>query len=83
MRPLAGHGPRVAATLLAVLLMLLHVAGAWRLPLLDRLDAWIYDARLRATLPVKAQDGGGKAYPYYEPTAVSSAASTAFEVSGD
>jgi len=51
MRPLAGHGPRVAATLLAVLLMLLHVAGAWRLPLLDRLDAWIYDARLRATLP--------------------------------
>lgn len=51
MRLLAGHGPRVAATLVPVLLALLHVAGVWRLPLLDRLDAWIYDARVRATMP--------------------------------
>jgi hypothetical protein len=36
--------------------------------------------RLRATMPVKAEDGGGKAYPYYEPDATTSAASTTFTV---
>ncbi|MEJ7686396.1 MAG: adenylate/guanylate cyclase domain-containing protein [Variovorax sp.] len=45
------HWPRIAITLVPVLLALLHVAGAWRLPFLDRLDQLIYDARLRATMP--------------------------------
>ena len=54
MKGLRRHGARIAITLLPVrpvLLPLLHVAGVWRLPLLVRLDQFIYDARLRATMP--------------------------------
>jgi alpha-2-macroglobulin-like protein len=40
----------------------------------------IFQYRLRATMPVKAEDGGASAYPYYEPDAKSSAASTTFQV---
>ena len=47
-RPLRRHWLRVAVTLLPVLMALAHAAGAWRLPFLDRFDALIYDARLRA-----------------------------------
>ncbi len=35
--------------------------------------------RLRASMPVKAADGGAKVYPYYEPTRVSQAASVTLE----
>lgn len=51
MSGLRRHGARIAITLLPVLFALLHAAGAWRLPLLVRLDQFIYDARLRATMP--------------------------------
>ena len=51
MNGLRRHWPRIAITLLPVLLALLHAAGVWRLPFLDRLDQFIYDARLRATMP--------------------------------
>jgi uncharacterized repeat protein (TIGR01451 family) len=40
-----------------------------------------YNYRLRATMPVKAEDGGAKVYPYYQPDKKSSAASTQFVVS--
>ncbi|MCU0693674.1 MAG: hypothetical protein MUF54_19980 [Polyangiaceae bacterium] len=39
-----------------------------------------FSYRLRATMPVKAADGGAQAYPYYEPDTTTSAASTAFVV---
>ena len=42
---------RTAVTLLTVLLALLHVLGAARFSLLDRMDDLIYDARLRLTMP--------------------------------
>jgi len=45
------HGVRIAITLLPVVLAIAHVLGAWQLPFLDRLDRFIYDVRLRATLP--------------------------------
>ncbi len=45
------HWPRIAITLVPMLLALLHVAGVWRLPFIDRLDQLIYDTRLRATMP--------------------------------
>ncbi|VTU41084.1 Adenylate cyclase 1 [Variovorax sp. PBS-H4] len=51
MNGLRRHGARIAITLLPVALMLLHAAGVWRLPLLVRLDQFIYDTRLRATMP--------------------------------
>lgn len=50
-RSLRRHWRRVVITLLPVLLALTHAAGIWRLPFLDRFDALIYDARLRATMP--------------------------------
>lgn len=61
-RSLKGLGNRVAGTLrrrwrrmavvmLPLLLALLHTTGAVRMPVLDRLDQMIYDARLRATMP--------------------------------
>jgi hypothetical protein len=33
-------------------------------------------------MPVKADDGGAKAYPYYQPDKTSSAAGTTFVVKG-
>lgn len=51
MNVLRRLAPRVAITLLPVLLALVHVLGGWQLPFLDRLDRFIYDVRLRATLP--------------------------------
>lgn len=51
MNGLRRHGARIAITLLPVMLMLAHAADVWRLPLLVRLDQFIYDARLRATMP--------------------------------
>jgi hypothetical protein len=43
----------------------------------------IFSYRLRATLPVKAEDGGSQVFPYYQPDAVSSASSTTFLVSAN
>lgn len=51
MNALRRHWPRIAISLLPVLLALAHAAGYWRLPLIERLDHYIYDARLRATMP--------------------------------
>ena len=51
MSVLRRHWPRIAITLLPVLLALAHAVGAWRLPVLDSLDHLIYDTRLRATMP--------------------------------
>ena len=42
---------RMAVVMLPLLLALLHATGAMRMPMLERLDQWIYDARLRATMP--------------------------------
>jgi adenylate cyclase len=51
MPALAKHWPRIAVTLLPLLLALLHAVGAMRLEVLQQLDDIIYDARLRATAP--------------------------------
>jgi len=40
----------------------------------------LFTYRLRATMPVKAEDGGAEAYPYYEPDTKTAAASTVFTV---
>lgn len=42
---------RHLALLLVILTFVLHGLHAWRIPYLDRLDAWIYDARLTANAP--------------------------------
>ena len=51
MNALRRHWPRIAITLLPVLLALAHATGAWQLTALERLDHLIYDIRLRATMP--------------------------------
>ena len=56
MQYLKKHLPRIAVTLLPVLLALLHVTGVARLSMLDRLDDLIYDARLRLTMPRTLDD---------------------------
>lgn len=45
------RGLRLLVAFLPMLLALLHASGAWRMPVLDRLDQIIYDIRLRATMP--------------------------------
>ena len=45
------HWPRIAITLLPVLLALIHAAGVYRFPFVEQLDLSIYDVRLRATMP--------------------------------
>jgi adenylate cyclase len=51
MNALRRHWARIAITLLPVVLALMHAGGLWRSPFLDALDYFIYDARLRATMP--------------------------------
>jgi len=51
MSALRRHWPRIAITLLPVVLALLHATGVWRLGVIEHLDHLIYDARLRATMP--------------------------------
>lgn len=51
MNELRRHWPRIAITLLPLLLALAHATGAWPLSALERLDRLIYDIRLRATMP--------------------------------
>jgi hypothetical protein len=52
------------------------------LPKLAKASAAVIQYRIRATMPVKADDGGAKAYPYYQPDKTSSAAGTTFVVKG-
>lgn len=56
MKSLAKHWPRIAVTLIPVLLALLHAVGVARIGVLQRLDDIIYDARLRATMPQTMDD---------------------------
>ena len=51
MNALRRHWPRIAITLLPVLLALAHATGLWHLGPIERLDRLIYDTRLRATMP--------------------------------
>ena len=53
---LRQHGPRLAVSLLPLLLAVLHALGLLSMPVLDRLDDLIYDARLRATLPATREE---------------------------
>ena len=48
---LARHWPRIAITLAPLVFALLHAVGALPLAFIQRLDAVLYDARLRATMP--------------------------------
>jgi adenylate cyclase len=48
---LARHWSRIAITLLPLVFALLHAVGALPMQFLHRLDAILYDARLRATMP--------------------------------
>jgi adenylate cyclase len=48
---LARHWPRIAITLAPLVFALLHAMGVLPIGVLQRLDAIIYDARLRATMP--------------------------------
>jgi adenylate cyclase len=50
-RALSKHGPRMAVTLLPLVLAILHTVGVAPLVVIGRLDNLIYDARLRATMP--------------------------------
>ena len=45
------HWPRIVLTLVPLVLALAHAGGWMRLPVVDALDAFIYDARLRAFQP--------------------------------
>lgn len=51
MQALSKHWPRIVATLLPLVFAVLHALGLVNLQVLNRLDASIYDARLRATAP--------------------------------
>lgn len=51
MQRLSKHWPRIAVTLLPLLLALLHAVSVLHLEVLQRLDDIIYDARLSATAP--------------------------------
>lgn len=51
MRLFFRHWPRIAVTLIPLVLALLHASGALRIDVLQRLDDILYDARLRATMP--------------------------------
>lgn len=56
MKYLSKHWPRIAVTLIPLIFALMHAADLVPLGLLHRLDAIIYDARLRATMPQTLDD---------------------------
>ena len=56
MQALTRHGPRIAVTLLPLILVMLHVLGVVPMGMLQRLDDIIYDTRLRATMPGTLDD---------------------------
>ncbi|MBO9514410.1 MAG: adenylate/guanylate cyclase domain-containing protein [Variovorax sp.] len=51
MTALRRRWAQIAITLLPVAIALVHVTGLWRWPAIDALDHFLYDARLRATMP--------------------------------
>ena len=51
MAALSQHGPRIAVTLLPLILAILNAVGVLPMGVLQRLDDLAYDARLRATMP--------------------------------
>lgn len=51
MNALRRHWLRIAITLVPVLLALGHSVGLWRSPFVEPFDNFIYDARLRLTMP--------------------------------
>ncbi|MEX1166988.1 MAG: CHASE2 domain-containing protein, partial [Hydrogenophaga sp.] len=51
MRALSKYGPRIAITLLPLILAILHAVGLMPMGVLQRLDHLAYDARLRSTMP--------------------------------
>lgn len=51
LQTLARHAPRIAVSLLPLLLALLHAVGVLRVEMLQRLDDLIYDTRLTTTAP--------------------------------
>src|SRR4051812_43588098 len=51
MELLARHWSRIAITLVPLLFALLHATGVLPIGFLQRLDAIIYDARLRTAMP--------------------------------
>ena len=56
MGSLLRHWPRIAVTLLPLIFALLHAVGILRLGVLERLDNFIYDSRLGATMPKTLDD---------------------------
>ena len=53
---LGRRGRRIALTLVPVLLALLQVSSGRPLPVLERIDHFLYDTRLRATMPGTLDD---------------------------
>jgi adenylate cyclase len=53
---LARHWSRIAITLVPLVFALMHAIGILPIGVLERLDAIIYDARLRATMPRTLDD---------------------------
>lgn len=51
MKALRQHWLRILITLLPVVVALGHAAGAWRSPFVEPFDNFIYDTRLRLTMP--------------------------------
>lgn len=51
MQAFGKHGPRMAVSLLPLILAVLHALGVLPMPFLQRLDEVIYDTRLRLTMP--------------------------------
>jgi adenylate cyclase len=56
MASLSKHWSLIAVTFIPLVFALLHASGALPIGVLDRLDAIIYDARLRATMPNTLDD---------------------------
>lgn len=56
MRSLVKHWPRIAVTMLPVVVVLLHAVGAMQLSMLQRLDDIIYDTRLTSSMPKTLDD---------------------------
>jgi len=52
MQLLSKHWPRIAVTLIPLVFALIHASGVLPIGVLQRLDDIIYDARLRATMPL-------------------------------
>ncbi len=56
MQALIKHWPRIAVTLVPMVIALLHASGLISIDVFKRLDDIIYDSRLRATMPKTVDD---------------------------